>query len=209
MLAWVFTSTLLPFQHNFDIFGGFVKNSRRYGTPGSQGLAIIINPTKIVHKWFYFTNDVGVADVMLLFSCDIYSGVKHFHRVTCPCYWHFFGPFVDFPDSMADEISLFNHKMRDLRAGIKMADSGYIESDKRWSSSEVGQSVLYLDPRGTVCYPQSHMHIYLCCNYGSWSKGVNSFSQKWWRGLGSWVTEHGGGGGGACLSTTRYFLHLG
>ncbi|XP_041483576.1 leucine-rich repeat and calponin homology domain-containing protein 2-like isoform X2 [Lytechinus variegatus] len=34
--------------------------------------------------------------------------------------------------SMQDEISLFNHKMREL----KMADSGYLEGDKRWSSSE-------------------------------------------------------------------------
>nr|XP_054771788.1 DISP complex protein LRCH3-like [Lytechinus pictus] len=33
---------------------------------------------------------------------------------------------------MQDEISLFNHKMREL----KMADSGYLEGDKRWSSSE-------------------------------------------------------------------------
>ncbi|XP_063967715.1 leucine-rich repeat and calponin homology domain-containing protein 1-like isoform X1 [Lytechinus pictus] len=34
--------------------------------------------------------------------------------------------------NMQDEISLFNHKMREL----KMADSGYLEGDKRWSSSE-------------------------------------------------------------------------
>ncbi|XP_030838071.1 leucine-rich repeat and calponin homology domain-containing protein 2 isoform X3 [Strongylocentrotus purpuratus] len=34
--------------------------------------------------------------------------------------------------SMQDEISLFNHKMSQL----KMADSGYLEGDKRWSSSE-------------------------------------------------------------------------
>ncbi|XP_071477048.1 uncharacterized protein, partial [Diadema antillarum] len=38
--------------------------------------------------------------------------------------------------SMADEISLFNHKIRELGTGIKMADSGYLEGDKRWSSSE-------------------------------------------------------------------------
>eukprot|EP00057_Strongylocentrotus_purpuratus_P026613 XP_011681087.1 PREDICTED: leucine-rich repeat and calponin homology domain-containing protein 2 isoform X4 [Strongylocentrotus purpuratus] len=34
--------------------------------------------------------------------------------------------------NMQDEISLFNHKMSQL----KMADSGYLEGDKRWSSSE-------------------------------------------------------------------------
>ncbi|XP_072180042.1 DISP complex protein LRCH3-like [Diadema setosum] len=38
--------------------------------------------------------------------------------------------------NMADEISLFNHKIRELGTGIKMADSGYLEGDKRWSSSE-------------------------------------------------------------------------
>ncbi|PIK56318.1 hypothetical protein BSL78_06761 [Apostichopus japonicus] len=39
-------------------------------------------------------------------------------------------------DNMADELAYVHDRMGELRRGMSGADSGYIEGDKRWSSSE-------------------------------------------------------------------------
>lgn len=61
--------------------------------------------------------------------------------------------------SMADELAYVHDRMGELRRGMSGADSGYIEGDKRWSSSEV-----WYYTRGWI-----HSDMFVHIGFFSWS----------------------------------------